>query len=113
VVPGNYYGRVSIVPTSRGFPTDGAQVRMWFSSTADGPAYSQTQCSGNLGQEGALSWDQTGTRSYGCPIPNQKGQLFLNLKLCISYRDDRSCSSPDVKYGTEAAVIYISGRLSR
>ena len=111
VVPGKYSGQIAIVPTSTGFPTDGAQVRMWFSSAAGGAPLSNRWCSGNLGSEGALTWDQTGAISYGCPIPNQKGELFLNLELCISDRRDRSCSAAGAKAGSEAATIYISGNL--
>ena len=86
---------------------------MWFSSAAGGAPLSNRWCSGNLGSEGALTWDQTGAISYGCPIPNQKGELFVNLELCISDRKDRSCSAPGAKAGSEAAIIYISGNLYR
>lgn len=113
VVPGKYSGQIAIVPTSNGFPTDGAQVRMWFSSAAGGASLSNRWCSGNLGSEGALTWDQTGAISYGCPIPNQKGELFVNLELCISDRKDRSCSAPGATAGSQAAIIYISGNLYR
>jgi hypothetical protein len=84
---------------------------MWFSSTAGGAPLSNRWCSANLGREGAITWDQTGAISYGCPIPNQKSELFVNLELCISGRLDRSCSAPDAKAGSEAATVYISGNL--
>jgi hypothetical protein len=84
---------------------------MWFSATVDGAPFANRWCSGNLGQEGALSWEQTGDTTWKCQIPNEKAQLFLNLKLCISYPDDRSCSNPEVSYGTEAAEIYIAANL--
>ena len=109
VVPGNYYGNVGIVPHPTPFPEDGSQVRIWLSATADGPALSQRQCSKNVGQEGALNWDQTGKTDWKCQIPNEKAQLFLNLKLCISDRLDRSCNGPNVTYGTESARVYLSG----
>ena len=113
VVPGQYAGQINVVPTSNGFPTDGSQIRMWVSSTAGGAALSSYWCSTNLGQEGAINWDQTGSISYGCPIPNQKGEMFVNLELCISDRKDRSCSAPGAKAGSQSAMIYISGSLRR
>ena len=113
VVPGQYAGQINVVPTSNGWPTDGSGVRIWISSTAGGAPLSSYWCSVNLGQEGSLNWDQTGTISYGCPIPNQKGELFVNLELCISGQKDRSCSAPGAKAGSESAMIYISGSLRR
>ena len=109
VVPGSWYGNVGIVPTSTPFPEDGSQTRMWLSVSADGPAFQQTQCSRNVGQEGGLNWEQTGDTAWKCQIPNEKAQLFLNLKLCISDRLDRSCNGPNVTYGTESARVYLSG----
>ena len=106
---GNYVGRVGIVPTSYGFPTDGAEVRMWYSKTSNGAPLPGNFCAGNLGSEGSLWWDQTGELSYGCQIPNVNGSLYLNLQLCISGRLDKSCSAAGAKAGSESARVYISG----
>ena len=105
---GAYTGRVGIVPTSYGFPTDGSEVRMWYSKTSNGAPLPGRFCAGNLGSEGSLWWDQTGTLSYGCQIPNANGSLYLNLQLCISGRLDKSCSS-GAKAGSQSARVYISG----
>ena len=105
---GTYYGKVGIVPTSDGFPTDGAEVRMYWSTEAGGTPLSN-DCQANLGREGALYWDQANVLGFGCPIPNQSGKLFLNFKLCISDVGDGSCSGPNVRYGEQSATVYVSG----
>lgn len=113
VVKGNYSGKIAIVPTSVPFPEDGSQVRMWFSSKAGGTPLENYWCSANLGSEGAVGWDQTGTSASKCPIPNQTGEFFVNLKLCVSNRLDRSCSAAGATDGSEAATIYISANKSQ
>jgi len=106
---GNFVGRVGIVPTSYGFPTDGSEVRMWWSKTSNGKPLPGRFCADNLGSEGSLWWDQTGELSYGCQIPNANGSLYLNLQLCKSGRLDKSCSSSGAKAGSQSARVYISG----
>lgn len=106
---GAFTGRVGIVPTSYGFPTDGAEVRMWYSKTSNGAPLPGRFCAANLGSEGSLWWDQTGTVSYGCEIPNANGSLYINLQLCISNRLDKSCSAAGATAGSQSARIYISG----
>lgn len=110
VVPGSYSGTIGIVPTSLGFPTDGSQIRMWFSRTAGGAALADRWCSNNLGSEGAVKWSQKGEQAK-CPIPNEKADMFVNVRLCISDRKDRSCNGPNVKNGTESATVFIAGWL--
>ena len=106
---GAYTGRIGIVPTSYGFPTDGAEVRMWYSKTSNGAPLPGRFCASNLGSEGSLWWDQTGSLSYGCQIPNANGSLYVNLQLCISGRTDQSCSAAGAKAGSQSARVYISG----
>ena len=113
VAAGPYYGKVGIVPTSSPFPTDGSQVRMWWSAEAGGKPLADSQCYKNLGAEGAMYWDQAKQLGFGCPIANQQATLFVNLRLCISERTDGSCSSAGATDGTQSAAIYISGATNR
>lgn len=113
VVPGPYYGRVGIVPTSSPLPTDGSEVRMWWSTEAGGKPLADPSCQRNLGAEGAIYWDQGKQLGFGCPIPNQKGELFVNLKLCASDRLDHSCSAAGAIDGSQSADYYISASIKR
>lgn len=108
VVQGRWTGSVGIVPTSSPFPVDGSEVRMWWSTTQGGSALGAA-CSGNLGSEGFLYWDQTGEQGYGCAIPNQDTTLFLNVRLCISSRTDTTCSSSAAQFTGATAPVYIRG----
>lgn len=109
VVAGSYSGRVGITPSSLGFPDDGSEVRMWWSATEGGSPLAGSSCSGNLGSEGFLYWDQSGKQGYGCVIPNQNATLYLNLKLCISNYKDTTCSASDAKNSGSEAPVYVSG----
>ena len=115
VIPGVFYGGISIVPTSSPFPDDGTGVRMWWSETAGGQPLAGdieiTPCSANLGREGSRYWDQSGTIGYGCTIDNVATILYLNLQACISAIDDTTCGAADALAGS-AAPIYIQGQLS-
>lgn len=109
VISGSYYGKVGIVPTSMGLPTDGSGVRMWFSVKAGGAPLLHASCQRNLVFEGSVYWDQSDQLGFGCPIPNSDGPLFLNLRLCISDMTDGSCQAPDVNYGSQSVYVYIQG----
>ena len=111
VIEGAYYGSVVIVPTSSPFPADGTGVRMWWSETAGGPPLAGASCSARLGREGAMHWDQSGTRGYGCQIDNVASTLHLNLQACISAVDDTTCGAVDAEAGSDAP-IYIQGGLA-
>jgi hypothetical protein len=104
VAPGNFFGSVSVTTTSSPFPTDGTQVRVWWSSTAGGSPLPGS-CASNIGRAGKLYWDQTGTLGYGCDIPNASAKLYLNLRSCISAPGDRTCSSS--KSPGSPASLYI------
>lgn len=110
-IQGAYYGTVVIVPTSKPFPDDGTEVRMWWSKTAGGQPLAGAACSGNLGREGSRYWDQSGTRGYGCTIDNTAATLFLNLQACISTANDTTCSAAGAAAGSPAP-IYLQGRLN-
>lgn len=109
VVAGSYSGRVGITPSSLPFPDDGSEVRMWWSETSGGSPLAGSSCSGNLGSEGFLYWDQSGKQGYGCVIPNQNATLYLNVKLCISNFKDSTCSASDAKNSGSEAPVYLSG----
>ena len=109
VVAGSYSGRVGITPSSLPFPDDGSEVRMWWSETSGGSPLAGSSCSGNLGSEGFLYWDQSGKQGYGCVIPNQNATLYLNVKLCISNYKDSTCSASDAKNSESEAPVYLSG----
>ena len=111
IIQGAYYGTVVIVPTSKPFPDDGTEVRMWWSKTAGGQPLAGAACSGNLGREGSRYWDQSGTRGYGCTIDNTAATLFLNLQACISTANDTTCSAAGAAAGSPAP-IYLQGRLN-
>ena len=110
-IQGAYYGTVVIVPTSKPFPDDGTEVRMWWSKTAGGQPLAGAACSGNLGREGSRYWDQSGTRGYGCTIDNIAATLYLNLQACISTANDATCSAAGAIAGSPAP-IYLQGRLN-
>ena len=111
VKQGAFYGSVSIVPTSRGFPADGTGVRLWWSKTAGGEPLAGASCSASLGREGTRFWDQSKTKGYGCTIDNVDSTLYLNLRACISARSDTTCGADDAEAGS-VAPIYIKGSLS-
>ena len=111
VKQGAFYGSVSIVPTSRGFPADGTGVRLWWSKTAGGEPLAGASCSASLGREGTRFWDQSNTKGYGCTIDNVDSTLYLNLRACISARSDTTCGADDAEAGS-VAPIYIKGSLS-
>jgi len=108
VVQGRWAGTVGIVPTSSPFPEDGSEVRMWWSRNTGGPSLG-AGCSGNLGAEGFLYWDQTGELGYGCLIPNEATTLYLNVRLCRSGRTDTTCSSGSAEYTGAEASVFIRG----
>ena len=107
IKPGSFAGDVGIVPTSTPFPDDGSGVRAWFSATAGGAPLAG-RCAMTFGREGRIDWDQTGKFEYHCQIGNSTGQIYLNLKNCISARSDTTCSAAGAKNGGPAEV-YRSG----
>ena len=103
------HGSVVVVPTSSGLPVDGSQVRMWMSNQPGGPPLvADSTCSQNVGFEGALTWDHAGVYDWACQV-DRSSSYFVNLRLCIAPRLDRTCSSPEARDGDEAADLYISG----
>ena len=109
VMTGTYSGRVGITPSSAAFPEDGSEVRAWWSEKEGGPSLPGVSCSGNLGSEGFLYWDQGGKQGFGCVIPNRAATLYFNLKLCISNPSDKTCSASDAKATNLEAPVYLSG----
>ena len=107
---GAFYGRVSIGPTSRPFPSDGTRVRLWWSKTAGGQPLAGASCAANVGREGTMYWDQSKTRGFGCAIDNVDATLYLNLRACISDKTDTTCGADDAEAGSDAP-IYIQGSL--
>jgi hypothetical protein len=110
VKQGAFYGSVGIYPTSQPYPTDGSEVRLWWSKAKGGPPLAGAPCSPRIGRERKSSWDQSRTLGYGCPIDNVDSTLYLNLQACISTSDDTTCTAADAKAGS-AVPIYIGGRL--
>jgi hypothetical protein len=108
---GKYFGGVTIVPTSGFSVNDGSSVRMWLSTSAGGAPLAGRACSKNVGVEGGVSWDQTGTRSYACQVP-APANLFLNLALCISDAGDTTCTAAGARYGSQTQPAYIRGSSS-
>ena len=108
---GAYYGSVGIYPTSTPYPTDGTEVRMWWSETAGGPPLAGVDCSPRIGREAKTTWDQSKTVGYGCQIDNADSTLFLNLRACISTPDDTTCTAAEAEAGSPVP-IYIGGRLN-
>ena len=108
---GKYFGGVTIIPTSGFSVNDGSSVRMWLSTTAGGAPLAGRACSKNVGVEGGVSWDQTGTRSYACQVP-APANLFLNLALCISDAGDTTCTAAGARYGSQTQPAYIRGSSS-
>ena len=111
VIEGAYYGSVGIYPTSTPYPTDGTEVRMWWSETAGGPPLAGADCSPRIGREANNTWDQSETVGYGCQIDNVDSTLFLNVRACISTPDDTTCTAVDAEAGSPVP-IYIGGRLN-
>ena len=111
VVEGAYYGSVGIYPSSTPYPTDGSEIRMWWSETAGGPPLAGVDCSPRIGREAKTTWDQSKTVGYGCQIDNADSTLFLNLRACISTPDDTTCPAADAQAGSPVPT-YIGGRLN-
>ena len=111
VIEGAYYGSVGIYPSSTPYPTDGTEIRMWWSKTAGGPPLEGASCSPRIGRESNNTWDQSGEIGYGCLIDNVDSTLFLNLRACISTSDDTTCTAADAEAGSPVPT-YIGGRLN-
>jgi hypothetical protein len=111
VIEGAYYGSVGIYPTSTPYPTDGTEVRMWWSETAGGPPLAGVDCAPSIGREANNTWDQSETRGYGCQIDNVDSTLFLNMRACVSTFDDTTCTAVDAEAGSPVH-IYVGGRLN-
>ena len=104
---GPYLGKISMVETSAGMPTDGSGVRAWLSTSQGGAPLSGSFCAQNWGFQGAMHWDQTGTLGYACQVPNSNSTLYLNLQLCISARTDKTCTASNAKISNETAQVYL------
>ena len=111
VKQGAFYGSVGIYPSSKPYPTDGSEVRLWWSKEKGGEPLAGAACHPRIGREAKNSWDQTGKRGYGCPIENIDSTIYLNLRACISTSDDTTCTAPDAKAGS-AVPTYIGGRVN-
>ena len=110
VKQGAFYGSVGIYPTSQPYPTNGSEIRLWWSKTKGGPPLAGVDCSPRIGRESNNTWDQSKTVGYGCQIDNVDSTLYLNLQACISTSDDTTCSAADAKAGS-AVPTYIGARV--
>ena len=111
VKQGAFYGSVGIYPSSKPYPTDGSEIRLWWSKAKGGEPLAGAACHPRIGRESKNSWDQSGKRGYGCPIENIDSTIYLNLRACISASDDTTCTAPDAKAGS-AVPTYIGGRVN-
>ncbi|MDG1214825.1 MAG: hypothetical protein P8N17_02375, partial [Luminiphilus sp.] len=111
VKQGPFLGRVGIYPSSIAYPTDGSEIRMWWSKEKGGEPLPGVDCNPSVGRLSSHFWVQTGTDGYGCEIDNVDATLYLNLQSCISVPDDTTCTAADTKPGSRAP-IYIGGVLS-
>ena len=111
VKQGAFYGSVGIYPSSKPYPTDGSEIRLWWSKEKGGEPLAGSACHPRIGRESKNSWDQSGKRGYGCPIENVDSTIYLNLRACISASDDTTCTAPDAKAGS-AVPTYIGGRVN-
>ena len=111
VKQGAFYGSVGIYPSSKPYPTDGSEIRLWWSKSKGGEPLAGAACHPRIGRESKNSWDQSGKRGYGCPIENIDSTIYLNLRACISASDDTTCTAPDAKAGS-AVPTYIGGRVN-
>ena len=111
VKQGAFYGSVGIYPTSKPYPTDGSEIRLWWSKAKGGEPLAGAACHPRIGRESKNSWDQSGKRGYGCPIENVDSTIYLNLRACISTSDDTTCAAPGAKAGS-AVPTYVGGRVN-
>ncbi|MDG2443708.1 MAG: hypothetical protein P8M13_10705 [Luminiphilus sp.] len=111
VKQGAFYGSVGIYPSSKPYPTDGSEIRLWWSKAKGGEPLAGAACHPRIGRESKNSWDQSGKRGYGCPIENIDSTIYLNLRACISASDDTTSTAPDAKVGS-AVPTYIGGRVN-
>jgi hypothetical protein len=110
VKQGAFAGSVGIYPSSKPYPTDGSEIRLWWSKEKGGEPLGGAACSPRIGRESKNSWDQSGKRGYGCLIDNVDATLYLNLRACISTSADTTCTAPDAKTGS-AVPTYVGGRV--
>jgi hypothetical protein len=110
VKQGAFAGSVGIYPSSKPYPTDGSEIRLWWSKEKGGEPLGGAACSPRIGRESKNSWDQSGKRGYGCLIDNVDATLYLNLRACISTSADTTCTAPDAKPGS-AVPTYVGGRV--
>lgn len=111
VKQGAFYGSVGIYPSSKPYPTDGTEVRLWWSKVKGGEPLAGAACHPRIGRESKNSWDQSGQRGYGCLIENVDSTIYLNLRACISTSDDTTCAAPGAKAGS-AVPTYVGGRVN-
>ena len=68
VKQGAFAGSVGIYPSSKPYPTDGSEIRLWWSKEKGGEPLPGVDCNPYIGRTSSLSWDQTGTVGYGLSL---------------------------------------------
>ena len=94
-------GSVSWGPTFNVSPTNGANLRVWFSSTPRG-APVEYDCT-VVGASGAFSWSGG---SGGCTLGSNTA-YYLNLEACVAPSTNRSCTG-NVAAADDKFEVYLT-----